>query len=376
MKSGKLIWILFITALIVACSEEEPVVMVQPEPEPDPVVPMVELAQNSSLGSILTDENGMTLYFFTKDASGQSACADGCLTNWPIYNIEDLLIGTGLESSDFGSITRSDGAKQTTYKGWPLYYFSDDNNAGDIKGDGANSVWFAAKPDYTIMLSNNQLTGADGINYTSSYEEGEEEVQYFVDANGLTLYAFVRDRFDVNNYTKEDFSNDITWPIYSTEIDELPSNLDETLFNVISVHGRGQLTYKGWPLYYFGGDNMERGSNKGVSVPSPGVWPIVGADISEAELDCEISDVTYAAVIKPILTESCAFAGCHGGDSPKAGLLLSDYDVVKTIADNGKLVGTISWADGFSKMPRNSDQLDPCTISKISTWVDAGAMNN
>lgn len=378
MNPGKIFCFLFVSILILSCSDDDPMMMVvpEPEPEPEPVIPMVELSQNNTLGSILIDENGMTLYFFTKDAFDQSVCNDSCLDNWPIYYIEDLVIGSGLAASDFGTISRADGMNQTSYKGWPLYYFANDNAAGDINGEGANSVWFAAKPDYSIMLADNQLIGADGVSYTSSYEEGEEELQYFVDANGVTLYAFVIDRFDVNKYTKEDFSNDAIWPIYSSDSNVFPSTLDESLFNVISVHGQNQLTYKGWPLYYFGGDNMERGSNKGVSVPSPGIWPIVFQDIAEAEIDCMSTDISYKEDIEPILSESCAFVGCHGGDNPKAGLLLTDYDQVKTIADNGSLIGVISWADGFSRMPRNDDQLDACTIEKIQSWVDSGAEEN
>ena len=52
-------------------------------------------------------------------------------------------------------------------------------------------------------------------------------------------------------------------------------------FGMINVHGQDQLTYKGWPLYYFGQDS-ERGDNKGVSVPSPGVWPIINNATADA----------------------------------------------------------------------------------------------
>nr|MBA2761379.1 hypothetical protein [Segetibacter sp.] len=58
--------------------------------------------------------------------------------------------------------------------------------------------------------------------------------------------------------------------------------LDKTLFGVIDVFGKKQLTYKGWPLYYFGQDAQVRGANKGISFPSPAVWPVVGKDTPTA----------------------------------------------------------------------------------------------
>ncbi|MFC0183054.1 hypothetical protein ACFFJX_10995 [Pseudarcicella hirudinis] len=92
------------------------------------------------------------------------------------------------------------------------------------------------------------------------------------------MYAFAKDKKGKNNYTKADFSNNATWPIYTTDLKDVPSNLDKTLFGTIKVQDKVQLTYKGWPLYYFGPDNNLRGSTKGVSVPTPGVWPIVQKD--------------------------------------------------------------------------------------------------
>ena len=105
------------------------------------------------------------------------------------------------------------------------------------------------------MLVNAQLVGNDGKNYTGTYTEGTGKTLYFSDALGKTLYAFVRDSFNNNNFTKSDFSNNSVWPIYETDVAVVPSYLDKTLFSSINVFGKKQLTYKGWPLYYFGQDN-------------------------------------------------------------------------------------------------------------------------
>lgn len=250
----------------------------------------IQLTDDPTLGQILVDANGNTLYYFTKDSEpNASACTGGCLNAWPVFYVSEPAAGAGLDAADFGNFQRADGAMQTTYKGWPLYYYAGDGEAGDTNGEGVNNIWFVGKPDYGIMLMNDILVGLDEVTYNSNYEAGTEEVQYFVDAQGRTLYVFINDFFDQNNFTREDFSNNPVWPIYEEDLGSIPSTLDATLFNTIDVFGRQQLTYKGWPLYYFGQDS-ERGETKGVSVPQPGVWPVTVPDI-EAALLSDVQDI-------------------------------------------------------------------------------------
>ena len=166
---------------------------------------------------------------------------------------------------------------QTTYKGWPLYYFANDATAGDTLGDKVNDVWYIAKPDYSLMYVRAQLVGHDGLNYMGDYTLGDGSTSYITDIEGRTLYGFVADTKDTNNYTMPDFSNDSVWPIFEIDLDKIPSILDAADFGTIDVFGRAQVTYKGWPLYYFGQDEA-RGDNKGISYPAPGVWPILNID--------------------------------------------------------------------------------------------------
>lgn len=234
----------------------------------------IQVKQDANFGSVMTDSAGRTLYFFSIDANGNSGCTGGCVTAWPVFYKENPTLDTALNASDFGTITRTDGAKQTTYKGWPLYYFQNDLKAGDIKGDNVANVWFVAKPDYTVMLANIQLVGKDGVQYDHTLKSGQEVTQYLTDAYGKTLYSFSPDRNKTNTFTKSDFSNNSIWPIDSNAvIKKIPSFLDKTQFDMITVFGKPQLVYKGWPLYYFGADAGIRGSTKGVSVPTPGIWP-------------------------------------------------------------------------------------------------------
>lgn len=256
------------------------------------ITKQIKIATSKSLGSYLVDTDGRTLYFFSNDFNGQNSCAGGCEAVWPYFNVINLTadqVGDGLDFTDFASITAANGKKQLTYKGWPLYYYAPavggvntPEAAGQTTGEGVGGIWYVAKSDYTIMLVNAQLTGNDGKNYKSDYTEGAGRTIYFSDGKGLTLYAFSHDKANTNNFTKSDFSNNSAWPIYETDQIIVPSTLDKTLFGSIVVFGKKQLTYKGWPLYYFGSDAGIRGSNKGISVPTPGVWPVPVKDIAAA----------------------------------------------------------------------------------------------
>ncbi len=247
----------------------------------------VSLATDLTRGQYLVDKDGYALYFFSNDYNGRNFCAGGCKAVWPYFyaaNLTQANLGTGLNVADFDTIVVN-GTNQTRYKGWPLYYYAPNGTTleptGQITGENINN-WIVAKPDYTIMLANAQLVGNDGKNYLDTYVEGVGKTVYFTDAKGMTLYAFKPDSFNINKYTKPDFSNNATWPIYDTTKIVVPSILDKSLFASISVFGKKQLTYKGWPLYYFGPDANTRGNNKGVSVPKPGIWPVVVKDITSA----------------------------------------------------------------------------------------------
>jgi len=274
----KLILSVFISTLLLSsCSSDDADSIVSQEPQAN----TVQLAANATFGNILTDTNGMSLYFFSQDSKETSVCNGPCRNAWPIFYEADLTLDTGLEASDFGVITRSDGDKQTTYKGWPLYYFNQDNAPGDTNGDKVGDNWYIAKPDYSLMYAQAQLIGKDANgnnqNFKSDYTPGEALTFYMTSAKGRTIYIFTRDTKNTNNYTNEDFSNDATWPIFNIDIDKLPSILNPDDFGTIDIFGRQQLTYKGWPLYYFGGD-INRGDNFGINVPAPGIWPIANTD--------------------------------------------------------------------------------------------------
>ncbi len=275
-KSNKLVITLVFISTLISCSSDDDNTTVVP------VANIVRLASITTHGSILTDSEGMSLYFFSKDTKQTSACLDECLDVWPVFYDANITVDSGLDVNDFATITRADGIKQTTYLGWPLYYFVNDVAEGDTNGDDVNNVWFIAKPDYSLMYVVSQLVGHDGLNYTSEYTEGNGDTFYMTDIEGNTLYTFINDTNGVNNFTAPDFSNNGVWPIAEISLDKIPSILNNSDFSTIDIFGRTQLTYKGWPLYYFGQDT-NRGDNKGISFPAPGVWSIANVDTEVAQ---------------------------------------------------------------------------------------------
>lgn len=250
---------------------------------------VITLQNSSTLGSFLVDGNGKTLYYFANDfnvddATGQSECTGGCLNDWPVYYAPDLKPGDGIDINDFTTVTRSDGKKQTAYKHRLLYYFSGDKAKGDTNGEASDNVWFVAKPDYSILLANAQLKGGDGNNYTSAYQLGTGETEFFVDAAGRTLYTFTHDFYNVNKFTTTDATHNAIWPVFNTTIASLPSVLNATDFGTITAaDGNTQMTYKGNPLYYYSGDANPR-DTKGVSAISPGTWRVVTAQTAMPSL--------------------------------------------------------------------------------------------
>ena len=107
----------------------------------------VKVASKKDFGSYLTDAKGMTLYVFKKDSPGRGACScDRAPTRWPLYFREKVAATGGAKEGEFGTITREDGQKQTTYKGLPLYYFAGDKAPNDTNGQGVKEVWFVAQP--------------------------------------------------------------------------------------------------------------------------------------------------------------------------------------------------------------------------------------
>ena len=106
----------------------------------------IKIAQKEGVGSYLIDAEGNTLYWFKKDSPNQSVCAGPCVEKWPIYHREKVAPPEGISDSDFATINRSDGKPQTTFRGYPLYYWFKDSKPGDTSGQGVGNVWYVIDP--------------------------------------------------------------------------------------------------------------------------------------------------------------------------------------------------------------------------------------
>ena len=92
-------------------------------------------------GEVFTDAKGMSLYTFDKDEGGMSACYDDCAVNWPPL----IAAADAVADAEYGLTDRTDGTKQWTYDGKPLYLWIKDQKPGDMTGDGVKGVWHVVK---------------------------------------------------------------------------------------------------------------------------------------------------------------------------------------------------------------------------------------
>jgi predicted lipoprotein with Yx(FWY)xxD motif len=111
---------------------------------------------NNSLGKILENGQGRTLYVFERDTGTKSNCSGACATQWPPLTSAHPTAGKGASASKLGTTKRSDGKTQVTYNGHPLYRFGGDNAAGDTNGQAVNAfgaLWYVVSPAGNVITT-------------------------------------------------------------------------------------------------------------------------------------------------------------------------------------------------------------------------------
>jgi|SoimicmetaTmtLAA_FD_contig_91_5005_length_893_multi_2_in_0_out_0_2 predicted lipoprotein with Yx(FWY)xxD motif len=104
----------------------------------------VQLGTSATLGQVLTNSSGRTLYLFEQDSGTTSACTGTCASTWPALTVTGQpTAASGLTASMLGTAMRADGSTQVTYNGHPLYVYSGDSAPGQTNGEGISGVWFA-----------------------------------------------------------------------------------------------------------------------------------------------------------------------------------------------------------------------------------------
>ncbi|MEA2384537.1 MAG: hypothetical protein QOH72_4508 [Solirubrobacteraceae bacterium] len=116
----------------------------------------VDLAKGS-LGPILTDSHGRTLYLWQADTGTKSTCTGACASAWPpLVTTGKPTAGSGVRSSLLATTKRTNGTQQVTYNGHPLYRFAGDTAPRQTNGQGSTgfgALWYVLSP------TGNQLTG-------------------------------------------------------------------------------------------------------------------------------------------------------------------------------------------------------------------------
>ncbi len=120
-----------------------------------------------NLGTVVTDQDGRTLYLFTNDSRdpSSSSCSGGCAQKWPPAVVgQDRVRVSGIDTGLLGTTTRPDGSKQITLNGSPLYRFSGDAKAGDTNGENVGGTWFAvtAQGEKVTTQGSNDSNSNDG----------------------------------------------------------------------------------------------------------------------------------------------------------------------------------------------------------------------
>jgi predicted lipoprotein with Yx(FWY)xxD motif len=105
--------------------------------------------RSTGIGTVLTNSQGRTLYWFAIDTPTTSNCTGSCTSYWPPLLGKPVAAAGAALPKGFGTISRSGGEVQATYDGHPLYTYVGDTSAGMTSGNGSNAsggLWWAMTP--------------------------------------------------------------------------------------------------------------------------------------------------------------------------------------------------------------------------------------
>lgn len=236
----------------------------------------VSVGKNDALGSFLVDNKGMSLYLFTKDTPNTSVCYDKCATAWPpLLTTGKPAAGDGVDASKLGTTTRKDGAIQVTYNGWPLYYYEKDKAPGDVIGQNVGDVWFVVSPSgemiQTAVATEAPAAAGQAGGTTVALGKNDKLGSFLVDDKGISLYLFTKDT--PNTSVCYDKCATAWPPLLTTGNPVAGDGVDSSLLGTTTrKDGSVQVTYNGWPLYYYEKDKAP-GDVTGQDVG--GVWYVV-----------------------------------------------------------------------------------------------------
>ena len=211
----------------------------------------------------MADAAGRTLYTYGADTPGDcnylplSGCAADCAISWPPFNGGPRLLAPGLDDSAFGTIVRSDGSPQTTYYGWPLYYYKSDTARGMLTGQAKSKTWHAA----TVIPAEIVIMKIDVLKFLG-------------DEGGRTLYTFSQDTKGTADASPVSACLgaclDAYRPFEKNRILAVSSLAAADFSLFVRADGAQQVAYRGSPLYRAAAD-LKAGDMNGVSGTEWGV---------------------------------------------------------------------------------------------------------
>jgi predicted lipoprotein with Yx(FWY)xxD motif len=242
-------------------------------------------ANSEKLGKIVTDDKGFTLYRFDNDTAKppKSNCEGDCVTAWPpvTASVQDVqqLKTDGVDAKLIGMVERTDGSRQLTISGWPVYRYFNDSAPGDTNGQGAGNRWFAITPEGK-KANAQAASGAPAPPVSLAAMKVGSFGEIVTDREGLTLYRFDK---DTANPSKSSCEGDCAakWPPVIATSDQFQlQGIDQSkVGTVVRSDGSRQVTIGGWPAYHFSGDSKPCDTNgQGVG----GVWFVLKPDGKKA----------------------------------------------------------------------------------------------
>ncbi len=176
-RLGSLAAVLALTAIVIAgcgsSSTSSSAAAAAPSSTPANASGGVALSTTKgSAGTYLTGASGRAVYLWVADTGGRSNCAGQCAKFWPpLLTTATPTASGGANAKDVGMITRSDGTKQVTYKGHPLYYFLEDKGPGTAHGQGNNGFgakWWLIAPSGTAITASSSSGAASSPTKSSA----------------------------------------------------------------------------------------------------------------------------------------------------------------------------------------------------------------
>ncbi len=272
-------------------------VLEEADKDANPDVAQVGANQSSKYGWYLVDGGGRTLYMFLADKRYESSdCYGQCAEVWPplLTSGNPEAVAAVVNSEMLGTIERRDGSMQVTYNGWPLYYYVKDQGEGKFKGQdikGFGAEWYLMAPSgsyihqeggheeynmnkqmedssYTYNKNkqedssytynkNNQMEDPGYMNEKSSaakvgIEKSDRYGAYLTDMKGRTLYIYIDDS---RNEASKCYGQceEVLQPYVTTGAPVAVSGAvnSDLLGTIERRDGTMQVTYSGWPLYYY-----------------------------------------------------------------------------------------------------------------------------